>query len=317
MLFGFTANTSTSCTTWDKDGRPGTAGTNTAFAAGKASALLKTAKDALIAAVGTCGNTAAGVTWVAANGVCDSQDTKATKLVRSGLRKKLGVDALATAISSRETYLDAYCRAAQQVGATDADIKAGKAYWSRANPGSRLDFKFAAAVGSDYSGSNASANTTRKNDTLYLSTWTWETLGAPIAAIKINNSANTGTDHVAMADDSGNANPLLRLNSNLWATMKCSAAPIGSPVTTTGNAGRIYGAISGIASTWPNTSADLTSGSATGILAKAVADALAIKNAATSSTTDLEGAFRAWKTVAVTAMTAYDTMITTDSLTWA
>lgn len=314
MLFGFTPVTGTvaagtSCTTWDVNGRPGTVGTNTAFTAGKASALLKTAQDNLIAAVGTCGNTAEAAVWVSSGGTCASADTKATALVRSGLRKKLGVDALATAISSRETYLDAYCRAAQQVGATDADIKAGKAYWSRANPGSRLDFKFAAAVGSD----SGPGLVTRKNDTLYLSTWTWETLGAPIAAIKINNSANTGTDHVAMADDSGNANPLLRLNSNLWATMKCSDVPIGTPVTTTGNAGRIYGAISGIATTWPNTSADLTSGSATGILAKAVADALTLKNAATSSTTDLEGTFKAWKTVAVSAMTAYDTMITGDA----
>ena len=317
MLFGFTPVTGTvalgtSCTTWDVNGRPGTVGTNTVFAAGKASALLKTAKDNLISAVGTCGNTAEALVWVSSGGTCASADTKATALVRSGLRKKLGVDALATAIASRETYLDAYCRAAQQVGATDADIKAGKAYWSRANPGSRLDFKFAAAVGSD----SGPGLVTRKNDTLYLSTWTWETLGAPIAAIKINNSAATPTAHVAMADDSGNANPLLRLNSNLWATMKCSDVPIGTPVTTTGNAGRIYGAISGIATTWPNTSADLTSGSATGILAKAVADALTIKDAATSSTTDLEGAFRAWKTVAQTAMAAYDTMILTDSLTW-
>jgi len=148
------------------------AGKTSSFAAGKPSALLATALGNLNTAVGVC-TPAASLAWTAATADVKANCTGgvANNLVKYAMRKKLGVDALATSKASRETYLDAYCRAAQQVGAPDADIKDGKAYWSRANPGVRLDFKFTTAVSSD-------TNPLRKNDTLYLTTWTFETLGA-------------------------------------------------------------------------------------------------------------------------------------------
>lgn len=164
------ATATASSTTVVDQGRTGGAGT-AAFVANKPSALLATALTNLTTAVGKC--TPGSGTWAAA-----SADIKATckngtaiGLVKYALRKKLGVDTLATSKASRETYLDAYCRAAQQVGAPDADIKDGKAYWSRANPGVRLDFLFTANVSSDN-------NALRRNNDLYLATWTFETLGA-------------------------------------------------------------------------------------------------------------------------------------------
>lgn len=165
---GRAAATASSTTVVDA-GRTGAAGS--AFVANKPSALLATALTNLTAAVGKCTPNAG--TWAAATADIKANCTggTATNLVKYALRKKLGVDNLATSKASRETYLDAYCRAAQQVGAPDADIKDGKAYWSRANPGVRLDFLFTAAVSSD-------GNSARKNDTLYLTTWTFETLGA-------------------------------------------------------------------------------------------------------------------------------------------
>lgn len=165
------ATATASSTTVVDAGRSGVAGATTAFVAGKPSALLATALTNLTTAVGKC--TPASGTWAAASADIKANCTggAATNLVKYALRKKLGVDNLATSKASRETYLDAYCRAAQQVGAPDADIKDGKAYWSRANPGVRLDFKFTAAVSSNN-------NALRKNDTLYLTTWTFETLGA-------------------------------------------------------------------------------------------------------------------------------------------
>jgi len=82
--------------------------------------------------------------------------------------------------------------------------------------------------------------------------------------------------------------------------MKCLAATSGS---VTGNAGRVYGATSGI------TSATIAT-SPTKLLADAVAAASTIKTATTAGT--LEATFRTWKTAAVAAMVAYDTMISTD-----
>lgn len=147
-----------------------TGGANDAFAANKPSALLKTALSNLTSAVGVC--TPASGAWSAANADIKANCTggTATNLVKYAMRKKLGVDNLATSKLSRETYLDAYCRAAQQVGAPDADIKDGKAYWSRANPGVRLDFNFSAAVGAD-------ASNDRKGNAAYLTAWKWELLG--------------------------------------------------------------------------------------------------------------------------------------------
>ena len=164
------ATATASSTTVVDAGRTGGAGT-AAFVANKPSALLATALTNLTTAVGEC--TPSSGAWAAQTADIKANCTggTATGLVKYALRKKLGVDTLATSKASRETYLDAYCRAAQQVGAPDADIKDGKAYWSRANPGVRLDFIFTANVSSDN-------HADRKNNTLYLTTWTFETLGA-------------------------------------------------------------------------------------------------------------------------------------------
>lgn len=177
--------------------------------------------------------------------------------------------------------------AAQQLGATDADIKAGKAYWSKANPGVRLDFKFSAVP----------SNLT--NDTTYLTTWTFETLGAPIAAVDINNSAAHGASLAKMTAGV--------VNDPLWLEMKCWHTNVGTSPnwTTTGNAGRIYGVTSGKATTW-NTDA----GSAVGGLAAKVLLAKTMKDNTASG--KLEAVFILWKAAAKLAMVAYDTMISTD-----
>lgn len=177
--------------------------------------------------------------------------------------------------------------AAQQLGATDADIKAGKAYWSKANPGVRLDFKFSAVP----------SNLT--NDTTYLTTWTFETLGAPIAATDINNSAASTASLAKMTAGV--------VNDPLWLEMKCHHVNVGTApnYTTTGNAGRIYGNTSGKQTSW-NTDAS----SAVGGLAAKVLLAKNMKESTASG--KLEAVFILWKAAAKLAMVAYDTMISTD-----
>lgn len=142
----------------------------TVFAAGTKAKLEETALATLTTAVGTCtmlNVASAAVAWT--GGQCTGTSTTAlTGLVRYALRKKLGVDAIATTKAQRETYLDAYCRASQSLGTTAADMTAGKEYYARANPGKRLDFDFSATI-TDLTGA------------LYKTQWTWETLGDPMA----------------------------------------------------------------------------------------------------------------------------------------
>lgn len=138
------------------------------YTAGSKAKLAATALTNLETAVGKCTPTG-GAAWD--GGQCPSNATSLTGLVRFALRKKLGVDNVTTSKATRETYLDAYCRAAQTLGAADADIKSGKEYYGRANPGVRNDFLFTATVG-------ANGNAARKDDTTYRSTWAFETLGA-------------------------------------------------------------------------------------------------------------------------------------------
>lgn len=85
----------------------------------------------------------------------------------------------------------------------------------------------------------------------------------------------------------------------LWAVMKCVAADVqANPVVTTGNAGRVYGATSGITN---------ATGSVTELMATAITAASTIKT--NTDAAKLEGAFRLWKTSATEAMTAYELML--------
>lgn len=241
---------------------------STAYAAGSKAKEEETALANLKTAVGSCARTSPA--WD--GGLCEGGTTPTTTgLVKYALRKKKGVDLAAKAVATRETLLDAYCRASMTLGTSDTDLKAGKEYYARANPGKRLDFDFSTTV----------ANLT--NDT-YKTTWTWETLGAPVAA-------------------TGNA-------ANQWNQFKCVSADVtAGGVTTTGNTGRAY-------STGTTLSDTVNSGIA-------YATTLPIGDLATkvtagnterdTATTGLEAKFTAWKTAAHTAMTAYKTMITDDA----
>jgi hypothetical protein len=92
--------------------------------------------------------------------------------------------------------------------------------------------------------------------------------------------------------------------------LKCLAADVGSPVTATGNAARVYGTASGIATS-------TIAASVTGVLAAAITTAEALKQPASAvdgtTTALLEDKFKAWKTAALLSMTAYKLMIDTDT----
>jgi len=244
--------------------------------AGKMGAT-KTKLTALQKAVGTC--TTLGVAAVLElGGTCGGTTTG---LVKWALRKKSAVDAITTSTAKRETYLDAFCKAAQTLGAPDADIKNGKEYYARANPGVRTDFLFTAAM-------STSAN--QISDTYYwgASGWTFEDLGDRVTAEK---------SVPAMADNSA--------NQKKWGLLKCLAAAAG---TNTGNAARVYGVASGIAS---------ASGSVTATMETKITTAqttkLASGAAPNASASLLEDKFKIWKDKAKTTMTAYKTMIDGDT----
>lgn len=157
-------------------------GKTSAYPANTKAKLEETALTNLTTAVGKCtmlddssSGSAVAVAWTGGQCTGTAAD-KLTGLVKYALRKKLGVDAIATTKAQRETYLDAYCRASQTLGTTAADMTAGKEYYSRANPGKRLDFDFSATV-TDLTGA------------LYKTEWTWETLGVPIIPAAAGASA--------------------------------------------------------------------------------------------------------------------------------
>jgi hypothetical protein len=240
--------------------------------------LLASQKLALlVTAVGKC--TPSSGAWL--GGACTGT---VSGLVKFALRKKLAVDDAATSKANRETYLDAYCRAAQTLGAADAVIKAGTEYYARANPGVRTDYLFTAVPG----------NLT--DDTTYRTSWSFETLGAVV----------TEAGYRAGANASG-ASPVAAPNAAAKNLMKCLAAAAG---TNTGNAARVYGTASGIATS-------TIAASATGVLAAAITTAEAVKQPSGAvdgtTTTKLEDKFKAWKTGALVSMTAYKTMIDGDT----
>jgi len=204
-----------------------------------------------------------------------------TGLVKWALRKKSAVDAITTSTAKRETYLDAFCKAAQTLGAPDADIKNGKEYYARANPGVRLDFLFTTAM---------STNANQISDTFYWgsSGWTFESLGARVTAEK---------SQPAMADNAA--------NQKKWGLLKCLAAAAG---TNTGNAARVYGAASGIANATSSVTATMESKITTAANQK-----LASGAAPSASAALLEDKFKIWKDKAKTTMTAYKTMVDSDS----
>jgi hypothetical protein len=145
-------------------------------------ALLETA-------VGKCTPTNSSA-WL--GGACTAQADPATQagavtgLVKFALRKKLAVDDIATSKATRETYLDAYCRAAQTLGAVTGAITGGTEYYARANPGVRTDYLFTAAI-------SGSSNLT--SDTYYRGAngWTFETLGDVLDHTAYRAGANNGS----------------------------------------------------------------------------------------------------------------------------
>lgn len=262
---------------------------STPFGTGTAALLASQKLALLVTAVGKCtpSNSSA---WL--GGACTAQADPATQagtatgLVKYALRKKLAVDDAATSKANRETYLDAYCRAAQTLGAADAVIKAGTEYYARANPGVRTDYLFTATPSNlindtDYRGSSG---------------WSFETLGDVV----------TEAGYRAGANSSG-ASPVAAPNAAAKNLMKCLAAAAG---TNTGNAARVYGTASGIATS-------TIAASVTGVLAAAIVTAEAVKQPSSAvdgtTTTKLEDKFKAWKTGALVSMTAYKTMIDGDT----
>jgi hypothetical protein len=243
-----------------------TAGT---YAVGSKAKLEETALTNLTTAVGKCTSTP---TWTGGQCVGTSGSPTATGLVKYALRKKLGVDNITKAKANRETYLDAYCRASQTLGTTAADLAAGKEYYSRANPGKRLDYDFSAAQ------TTAQLST----GTAYKTSWTWETLGAPVAASQA---------------------------SAQWDKFKCQNADSGSGATlVTGNTGRVYSSATALDDT-------VVSGIAyaatlpIGDLASKVADAVTERD----KSAGLEAKFTTWKALASTSMTKYKAMIDGDN----
>jgi len=95
--------------------------------------------------------------------------------------------------------------------------------------------------------------------------------------------------------------------------LKCLSADVGSPVTATGNAARVYGTASGLVG-----SSSTIAASVTGVLAAAITTAEALKQPASAvdgtTTSLLEDKFKAWKTAALLSMTAYKLMIDTDNV---
>jgi len=138
----------------------------------------------LVTAVGKCtpGNS---VAWTGGDCTTGTQAGAVTGLVKFALRKKLAVDDIATSKATRETYLDAYCRAAQTLGAVAGAITGGTEYYARANPGVRTDYLFTAAI-------SGSSNLT--SDTYYRGAngWTFETLGDVLDETAYRAGANNG-----------------------------------------------------------------------------------------------------------------------------
>lgn len=176
-------------------------------------------------------------------------------LARFAMRKAEATAAIQVSKNRRETYLDAFCRAAQTLGAPDADIKNGKEYYARANPGVRTDFLFTTKVGA--TGDTAPAG--RFSDVDYWKAdgtgWMFEDLGARMAAtlFKLDGHA-TVVATGQMTDDCAAA----KTNCAKWDLLKCLAADTTSPAVAynaagvmtgnTGKLGRIYGATSGLTS---------------------------------------------------------------------
>ena len=253
---------------------------STPFGAGSAALLASQKLALLVTAVGKC--TPSSGSWL--GGACTGT---VSGLVKFALRKKLAVDDAATSKANRETYLDAYCRAAQTLGAADAVIKAGTEYYARANPGVRTDYLFTATPANlindtDYRGSGG---------------WSFETLGDMVTEAGYRAGVNAASGAVAVAAPNAAAKNL----------MKCLAAPAAP---NTGNAARVYGTASGIATS-------TITGSVTGVLAAAIVTAEAVKQPSGAvdgtTTTKLEDKFKAWKTGALVSMTAYKTMIDGDT----
>jgi len=286
------------------------------------------AKAALATAVGTCkskvGAAAASTADLAIGGTCatatvSSVETKRAPggLAKFAMRKKEATDAIQVSKNRRETYLDAFCRAAQTLGAPDADIKAGKEYYSRANPGVRTDFLFTAKVGAD----SDTGTSGRFSNVAYANFgvtggWMFEDLGARMAAteFKLDGHA-TVVATGQMTDDCAGG----KTNCAMWDLLKCLAADTTSPAVAynaagvmtgnTGKAGRIYGTASGLQ----------TSGiaaSVTGLLDAGITAAATHKltsNLPSTSGSKLEDKFAIWKEKALLSMTAYKTMIDTDT----
>lgn len=92
---------------------------STAYAAGSKAKEEETALANLKTAVGSCARTSPA--WD--GGLCEGGTTPTTTgLVKYALRKKKGVDLATKAVATRETLLDAYCRASMTLGTTDADL---------------------------------------------------------------------------------------------------------------------------------------------------------------------------------------------------
>jgi hypothetical protein len=279
------------------------------------------AKAALATAVGTCktkvGAAAATTADLAIGGTCATTVASSVTTARApgglakfAMRKKEATDAIQISKNRRETYLDAFCRAAQTLGAPDADIKNGKEYYARANPGVRTDFLFTTKIGAD----SDSGTSGRFSDTEYwaASGWMFEDLGARMAAtlFKLDGHA-TVVATGQMADDCSGA----KTNCAKWDLLKCLAAdatPVynaaGVMTGNTGKAGRIYGATSGITSG--------ATSSMTYLLDAAITAAASHKLTGSinnTSGTKLEDKFAIWKVKALLSMTAYKTMIDTDT----
>lgn len=276
------------------------------------------AKAALATAVGTC-KTASATVDLAIGGTCATTVASSVTTARApgglakfAMRKKEATDAIQISKNRRETYLDAFCRAAQTLGAPDADIKNGKEYYARANPGVRTDFLFTTKIGAD----TDTGTTGRFSDTEYwaASGWMFEDLGARMAAtlFKLDGHA-TVVATGQMTDDSASAAGS-RPNADKWDLMKCLAAdatPVynaaGVMTGNTGKAGRIYGTASGI-----------TAGASTSMTYKldaAITAAASHKLTGSinnTSGTKLEDKFAIWKVKALLSMTAYKTMIDND-----
>jgi len=100
-----------------------------------------------------------------------------------------------------------------------------------------------------------------------------------------------------MADNAG--------NQKKWGLLKCLAAAAG---TNTGNAARVYGAASGIANATGSVTATMETKITTAANTKLASGANPSASAAL-----LEDKFKIWKDKAKTTMTAYKTMVDSDT----